>query len=136
MGKVIVFLLFFTLMPFVMFGQTDKLSWQYIQKAEEVNAIKKGLSEQPVLFFKHSHRCGLSKLILDDLEKDWRRSAQEVRLVFVDVWKQRAIADLIAAEFGIKHHSPQVVLVRNGKVIYHQSHGKIKVVDIEKALDR
>jgi bacillithiol system protein YtxJ len=134
MVKVIVLFWFLILMPTIMFAQSDKLSWQYIQGAEEIINIKNGLTEQTVLFFKHSHRCGLSELILDDLEKDWRRSPQEVRLIFVDVWQQRAIANLIAEEFGIKHHSPQAILVRKGKVIYQQSHGRIKVVDIEKAL--
>jgi bacillithiol system protein YtxJ len=34
----------------------------------------------------------------------------------------RALSNQVAQDFGVIHESPQVILVREGKVVYHESH--------------
>jgi bacillithiol system protein YtxJ len=109
-----------------------KLDWSYFRTTVDVdNAIK---SETPVLFFKHSHKCGLSTLILEDFEREWKVSKEKCKIVMINVWDQRDLSNYISSRLDITHHSPQVIVVQNNKVLYQNTHGKIKAKEIRRAL--
>jgi bacillithiol system protein YtxJ len=109
-----------------------KLDWTFLQTTTDIDAAF--ASESPVLFFKHSHKCGLSTLILDDFEKDWDVNTKVCKIVMINVWHQRDLSNYISDALGITHHSPQVIIVQNNKVLYEKTHGKIKVSGIKRVL--
>ncbi len=109
-----------------------KLDWAFLQTTTDIDAAIAG--DSPVLFFKHSHKCGLSTLILDDFEKDWDIDSKTCKIVMINVWHQRDLSNYISDALGITHHSPQVIVVQNSKVLYDKTHGKIKVSGIKRAL--
>ena len=96
------------------------------------------LSEQEnikaVVIFKHSTRCGVSSMALDRLERKWDQPAGEVPVYFLDLLKFRDLSHKIAEKYGVRHESPQVLLIKNGKCIYHTSHSGITVPAIQEAL--
>ncbi len=55
---------------------------------------------------------------------------------YLDLLNHRNISDQIALDFGIPHQSPQVLLIKNGKCIYHQSHSGISADKILEALTK
>lgn len=76
------------------------------------------------LLYKHSTRCGVS---LDaSMELDGFVAAHpEVMAWQVDVLRQRALSQDFARLLDIPHQSPQVILLRGGRPIWHTSHQRI-----------
>lgn len=76
-------------------------------------------SDRSFLVYKHSPHCPVStwakRALLSVPELPWP-------LHEVDVIHQRPVSQAIAAFYEIQHESPQLLLVRSGKVIAHTSH--------------
>ena len=52
----------------------------------------------------------------------------------VIVQQARSVSDEIEARTGIEHETPQVFIIRDGKVLWTASHGQIKAEAVEAAL--
>jgi bacillithiol system protein YtxJ len=84
--------------------------------------------ERPVVLLKHSTTCGISSGVY-----------REVGLVAADVnvvvmQTHRDISNAIASRTGVRHESPQAIVLRQGKPIYHASHYDIEAQHIEESL--
>jgi bacillithiol system protein YtxJ len=55
-----------------------------------------------------------------------------VRLV--EVPRQRELSDAVAERTGLRHQSPQLLVIRDGEVIWHASHWGIERPRLERAL--
>lgn len=86
------------------------------------------------LIYKHSYRCGTCVFSLRNLEKNLPDIARKARPVFIDVVKQRGLSNFVAEMSGVRHESPQALLIHNGDVVWHDSHGGVRSPSIEKAL--
>jgi len=89
--------------------------------------------DTPILLFKHSATCGTSAMAFDELE-GFRQAAPEVTVVIVDVLRDRALAREIAATFGIRHESPQALLLQDGSVRWHASHYRVTADALARAV--
>ncbi len=72
--------------------------------------------QKPVVFFKHSITCPISRNVFT-----------EVADVEYDIWVMvvqdaQKVSNELAKRTGIKHESPQTIIVRDGKPVYHASH--------------
>lgn len=93
--------------------------------------------ERPVLLFKHSRHCGTSFEALDELQAhiDGARPGSAAYKV-ITVQTHRPVSDAVSQRFGIRHETPQAILLRDGKVIWNASHFRITASQIEQALAR
>ena len=85
--------------------------------------------EQPVVIFKHSTRCSISSMAFDRLRRAWKEG-ENVKPYYLDLIQYRDISNQIAERFGIMHQSPQVILLKDGKAIYDNSHMGISYQDL------
>jgi bacillithiol system protein YtxJ len=85
---------------------------------------------KPIIFFKHSTRCSISAMALDRLEREWDVDSIHLKVVYIDVLNQRHISDFLARIVGVEHQSPQLLLVNQGKCVYHASHNQISLKPI------
>jgi len=84
------------------------------------------LSQQrPVLLFKHSTRCGISTMILRRFESKIADKIDGYNYYYLDLLQNRRISDFIAEKFEIPHQSPQLIIIKNGRVSGHDSHDGI-----------
>ncbi|MEO6444343.1 MAG: bacillithiol system redox-active protein YtxJ [Gemmatimonadaceae bacterium] len=90
-------------------------------------------STTPLLVFKHSTMCMTSTFAHHEVEA-FAEEHPECRVVLVDVLVQRVLARAIGNEVGIPHASPQALLVVEGRVCWHASHGRITAPAIASAL--
>jgi len=88
----------------------------------------------PRLIYKHSPTCGISSAALIEVSM-FAESRPDVPVVLVDVLHERPLSQQIAAELGVPHASPQVLLVADGRALWHASHGSVSVQRISAALD-
>lgn len=106
-------------------------TWKKLEHISQIEDIKKESEETPVLIFKHSTRCSISAMAWDRLKRKWKaEDSQKIRTYYLDLIAYRNISDAIAKEFSINHESPQVILIKNGKMIYNSSHMGINHRDI------
>lgn len=95
------------------------------------------LTQKPLaLIFKHSTRCSISSAALDRLQRNWKNeSMSALPTYFLDLIRYRNISNQIAEMFDVEHQSPQVLLIRDGKCIYHNSHYGIDYDEIKAAVN-
>ncbi len=99
------------------------MKWNSLRSLEQIDQLKTESKQAPVLIFKHSSRCNISRTTLDRLERNWQEEElPDVRLYFLDLLTYRNISDTIAEEFQVDHESPQVVIIRHEKATYDESH--------------
>ena len=87
------------------------------------NAIQISYNE-PILIFKHSTRCSISSLALRKIETNWEDKFIN-NCYYLDLLSYRDISNKIADELDVFHASPQILVIKNGKCIYHTSHNNI-----------
>ncbi len=99
------------------------MKWNSLRSLEQIDQLKIESKQAPVLIFKHSSRCNISRTTLDRLERNWKEEElPDVRLYFLDLLTYRNISDRIAADFQVDHESPQVMIIRDEKATYDESH--------------
>lgn len=107
------------------------MNWNKLTEAGQIQEIKALSKEKPVMIFKHSTRCSISSMSLDRLLRKWKDTdLEKVTPYFLDLIASRDLSDLVAREFRVHHESPQVLLIKNGDVIYDNSHFGISYADL------
>lgn len=100
-----------------------------IRELHSVNEWEEALQrsgEKPLFVFKHSTRCNISADAYDAYAAYLKQSPnEEVDYTLVDVLESRPVSNEIAAALGVTHASPQAILVKDGKAVWHTSHWHI-----------
>lgn len=111
------------------------MKWIKLNNAEQLRALQEESAKQPVVIFKHSTSCSISRLVLDRLERNWKdEDMNGAKPYFLDLLSYRDISNQIADAFDVKHESPQVLIVLEGKAVFHTSHYDIDFSRVKNAL--
>lgn len=106
------------------------MNWQALNNSGQLEKIKSS-SHNPsllgILIFKHSTSCDVSAMVLDRLERGWSYSRSQLPVYFLDLLSYRNLSNEITSVFGVRHESPQVLLIKDGICIHHDSHMVISV---------
>lgn len=86
---------------------------------EDLENIDKLSYETPQLIFKHSTRCNISADALGEVENS------DFQVHLLDLLAYRELTIAISEKYGVLHKSPQVLVIKNGVCIYHESHWRI-----------
>lgn len=101
-----------------------------INSSEKLDALFTESGEKPVVLFKHSLTCPISAGVYREVAG----SAADVNLVVVQT--ARDLSNEIARRTGIRHESPQAIVIRDGRAVYHASHYDITAADIDAETNR
>ena len=106
------------------------LSWSRSKEAmpelattEECDALFK---KDFAIFFKHSPTCPVSLYAHREVSR-FCEDQPDVPVYLVSVRKRRDVARHLADRTGVRHESPQILVVRNGDVVAAASHDEISV---------
>lgn len=92
-------------------------------------------SEDLYLVFKHSTTCPISASAYRRVETYLAEAGDTAPPIFlVKVIESRSVSNAIASRFGVRHESPQLLLVCKGEVRWHASHGAITADSIAAAV--
>lgn len=111
-----------------------EVPWHVLGKMEQLDEIVEQSKTKPVAIFKHSTRCGISRGVLKMFEKNYTLSDNQVKLYFLDLLQNRDISNEIATRFKVHHESPQMIVIKNGTVVHHDSHHSIEAAHLERFL--
>lgn len=106
-------------------SKTDDI-WETISDPSQLKPIIEASKDRPQLIYKHSHRCSVCFVSKGNLESVAEDILESADMHFVNVVNSRQASNHIESELGVRHESPQVILLDNGEVIWHASHGGIK----------
>lgn len=101
------------------------MNWITLNKEEQITEVIEKSFQKPQLIYKHSISCPISSMSKLRLEKS--SVPDNIDFYYLDVINHRAVSNKIAADFEVKHESPQILLIKDGKCIYNNSHHKISM---------
>jgi bacillithiol system protein YtxJ len=109
--------------------KTAKMNWIPMVDLRQLNEIISLSSEKPVVIFKHSTRCSISRMVLKQFESEFDLE-EKVTPYFLDLLEHRDVSNAIAEQFKVVHQSPQLLLIENGMSVYDVSHSAIEVAEL------
>jgi bacillithiol system protein YtxJ len=107
-----------------------KSFWKKIESEEDLAKAVESSYQHKVAIFKHSTRCFISKTVLKNFERDIDNLDHELDLYYLDLLMYRPISNKISEDFGIRHESPQLIVIENGEVVNTASHEDISISQI------
>lgn len=117
------------------------MGWFFKKKEEELehsNDLHKEYAElsyqRPQVLFKHSHKCGTSTWVLREFKQMLENVDCSFDFVLINVFDKRSLSNELARVLDIPHQSPQVLVLKNGKVADHASHGDILQLNVNQLL--
>jgi thioredoxin 1 len=91
---------------------------------------------EPILLFKHSPTCGVSAQAHEEIGDLVAGDPPPMPVYLISVRAHRDVSDAVTRRFGIRHESPQVLLVHHGEVLWHASHFRVSAAEIQAAVKR
>jgi bacillithiol system protein YtxJ len=105
-----------------------------LERLEELDRLLAASDERPLLLFKHSYTCGISAEALDELVSHLNAGAADAAYAMVTVQTHRDVSNAVAKKLGLRHETPQAILIRNGQVVWSASHFRVTANAVEGAL--
>ncbi len=109
--------------------------WEIISNEHQLDEIILLSEGKPQVILKHSNQCGTSFFAKKNLEMIDGKYLEGVDLYLVDVISQRGLSTILGEKVGVRHQSPQLIVLFNGKVIWHGSHQHVNEENLIKALN-
>ena len=106
------------------------LPWIALTSLEQLVTITENSKTKIQVIFKHSTRCGISRMVIKQFEKAYDLSENNLDLYYLDLLNYRDVSNEIAIKFEVMHQSPQLLVVKNGVVVAHDSHGAINTMNL------
>lgn len=104
---------------------TKSIPWQKLTEMSQLQEILDNKSGEQHILFKHSTRCNISAMAFRRFETEWNEDYNSTNIWYLDLLAHRDISNTIAEKTGVYHQSPQVIALKNGEVIYTETHGQI-----------
>lgn len=105
------------------------LPWKQLTTVEQLNTIETLSKGKTQVIFKHSTRCGISTMVMNQFVSAYNIDAN-LDLYYLDLLSYRDVSNETGFKFQVMHQSPQLIVVRNGVVVAHASHGAINEIDL------
>jgi bacillithiol system protein YtxJ len=105
-----------------------------ITTPEDWNRLIAESHDHALFVFKHSTTCPISFAAHHRVTAHWNGRTGLPPIYLVKVIESRPLSNAIAAETGVTHQSPQLLLVREGKAAWNASHGNITADAIDGTL--
>jgi bacillithiol system protein YtxJ len=106
----------------------------HLQKVEDLDRLLAESRDRLLLLFKHSFTCGVSAEALDELVTHLNEQQVPARYAMVTVQTHRDESNAVAARLGVRHHTPQAILVHHGRAVWSASHFRVNADEIRKAI--
>ncbi len=108
----------------------SKIDWKLLINLIQLDEMVTLSHEKPVLIFKHSTRCGISRMALKQFENEF--DLQEgIATYFLDLLNHRDVSNEIASRFSVVHQSPQILIIKGGNAVYHASQSDIEAQNLK-----
>ncbi|PKQ46426.1 bacillithiol system redox-active protein YtxJ [Confluentibacter flavum] len=108
------------------------LPWIDLNTLSQLQTIKDKSTTKTQVIFKYSTRCSISRIVKNQFVEDYEFNDHDLELYYLDLLTYREISNVVANTFNIVHESPQMLVIKNGIVVLHASHGAINNLDLKR----
>jgi bacillithiol system protein YtxJ len=112
--------------------EEKNIPWNKLSTLDQLDSILEDSLKRPIVIFKYSTRCGTSRMVLREFERNYSIDDGRIKLYFLDLIAFRDVSDEVAIRFQVLHHSPQLIVIKNGNTVHHSSHYSIDAEILEK----
>ncbi|WP_040253793.1 bacillithiol system redox-active protein YtxJ [Psychroserpens mesophilus] len=105
------------------------LPWQALTEVSQLDEIEKRSITRTQVIFKHSTRCGISSMVMNQFVNMYDLDAN-LDLYYLDLLSYRDVSNEAGYKFQVMHQSPQLLIIKNGVTVAHASHGAINDIDL------
>ena len=121
-----------------LFGGKDKgpkkeekiVPWVPLTAVNQLNEIEKRSKTKTQVIYKHSTTCGISRMVLNMFNSSYDIPENSLDLYYIDLHSYREVSNETGYKFQVMHQSPQLIVIKNGNVVAHASHGAISEIDL------
>lgn len=111
-------------------------AFRVLSTIAELDSALAQSSLRPMVIFKHSPTCGISAQAFESIAEFLGNQAEDADWFVVPVHASREVSTALSKKFGIRHESPQAMVIDRGEVVWHGSHFRATATSIAAALDK
>ncbi len=104
--------------------EAKKMPWNPLTEVSALDQIAEDSKSKLQVIFKHSTRCGISKMAMKQFEAEFDYEGKIVAH-YLDLLNYREVSNAIAEKFDVVHQSPQIVVLKDGEAVHHASQDSI-----------
>ncbi len=113
-------------------GKPDRaVVWTPLAESVQLDEILQASNEQTQLIFKHSISCGISSMAKRRFEQTAGDLGEHMKFHLLVIQQHRDLSNEVASRYKVWHESPQLLILKNGKVVAHASHWQIEGISLE-----
>lgn len=105
-----------------------------LDSIEALDAALATSAMRPAVIFKHSLACGTSAMAMEEIQDLLDGSAFDADVYLVRVQLAREVSGAVEARLGVRHESPQVLVIVDGRVVWHASHFRVSAAALRAAV--
>ena len=94
---------------------------------QALKSIIDASKDRPVVVFKHSNSCPISSRAYREMEQ-----LEDINLL--EIQSARDLSREVEELTGVRHESPQVIILRDGKAVWNASHFDVKAGAVAEAV--
>ncbi len=108
----------------------SNISWIPLNSLDQIASIKEQSKSETILIFKHSTRCGISRMVIRQFEKSFTEDMKDLKVYYLDLLNYREISNEVGYTFQVLHQSPQLLVIKNEEAVASASHYDITTADL------
>ncbi|MBI3650804.1 MAG: bacillithiol system redox-active protein YtxJ [Acidobacteria bacterium] len=107
---------------------------QELHSLQDLQQVLEDSTHRPVLIFKHSNSCPISGRGFKQFQAYLENADPRASYHLITVQNARPLSNEVAQRLGVRHETPQAILVRDGREIWNASHFEITVEALQTAI--
>ncbi len=112
------------------------IEWEHLDSIDQLDNLIKNSKLKPKVIFKHSTRCGISRMALNQFENNYTTDKDQAVYYLLDLIANRDVSNAVAEKLSVQHQSPQVIVIDNEHVIHTESHHGIDIKKIQELIKK
>ncbi|WP_438963186.1 bacillithiol system redox-active protein YtxJ [Nonlabens sp.] len=114
----------------------EGLPWQLLDSEDQLNNLISNSKKKVKVIFKHSTRCGISRMVLKNFESGYTLDEDQASFYLLDLLNHRELSNTIASKLNVMHQSPQVIVIDNEEIVHTDSHHGIDIKRVEQLIKK
>ena len=111
------------------------LPWIALNDITQLDAISSKSNNKPQIIFKHSTRCSISSMVMNQFVDAYNFSTNDFDLYYLDLLSYRDLSDSVSHKFQVIHQSPQLLVIKNEVVKAHGAHGDVNEINLNQFIN-
>ena len=112
-------------------AQEAFINWLHLINIDQIKQIRSLSKSETVFIFKHSTRCGISKMVIKRFENMFDESMNTIKVYYLDLLKYRDVSNEVGLAFKVIHQSPQLLIIKNEVSVFNASHQDITSIKLQ-----